>query len=30
MTFTFGLFVGAILGWVAFEIYDIIDEALNS
>lgn len=29
MTFTFGILVGAIIGWGALEVYDIIDEALN-
>ncbi len=27
MTFALGIIVGLIIGWIALEIYDIVDEA---
>jgi hypothetical protein len=29
MTFAFGVLIGVAVGWMALEVYDIIDEAFN-
>lgn len=29
MTFAFGILIGVAVGWMALEIYDLIDEAFS-
>lgn len=29
MTFAFGLIVGVVVGWVALEVFDVVEEALE-